>query len=523
MGKMLPSLGALSLHEATQPLSTAGKKDSAVVDMDEPDEPDEPTKPDAVALRNVPPWFRPSRGGRSRRGQDGRLSGRGRGRGTNPTAPDLPKPTAPDPPKPKKKVNMYSKETPAKRMQDIADNQARGRYLSELAGGDGPLNIIVAFLAKRLAPDEDALLNSDSRTLCVGILNACRELRVFRELRMEKMVTDPYDCSNADSPIWKAAMVVFGIDPTYENKWRRNGELITGRLYPNWNEIRMLTDEDKLARTKTTYWGPHATQSWVLETARPNAPETERKLFMDACRAFDGGIRFHHGRTLSRLSNGAPSPFPQPKELWRELVKSDWGVRFLETPWMLEDEGMMEARIKELKHALRRPIQCVNYGDVAMAVATDALQWRLRHLPIISGIVQRALKHNRRVESESEDDFNEVQEQIYALYWVISKLWEQSLPLFDTLCNAHREVVYELIVELCAKSASRATDIGTLFRTAGERNIDVVLMSADNGDPMGVGVRKDVWERLRELVEEGRITMTAISAYDHVANSIRVA
>ena len=530
---MLPSLGALSLHEATQPLSTAGKKNSTVVDMDESDEedegdePDEPTRPDAVALRNVPPGFRPSRGGRSGRGKDGLLRGRGRGRGTNPTAPDPPKPTAPDPPKAKKKVSRYSNETPRKRMQDEAERQRMQQQLtklSDLAGDDGPLTIIMAFLAKRLAPDEDALLNSDMKTLCDGVLAACRELRVFRAIRMQGLATDPYDCANANSPIWKAAMVVFGIDPTYENRWRRDGELITGRLYPNWNEIRILTDEDKLARKTTTNWAPHETQSWVLETARPNAPETKKKLFMDACRAFGGPIRFHHGKTLF---GGAPAPIPQPKELWKQLVGSDWRVRFLHTALPLDEHNLgddgMEARIKEFKHALCRPIKCVDYGDVAMAVATDALKWRLRHLPMAAGIVGRALKHNRRFEPESEDDFKEVQGQIYALLWVISKLWEQCLPVFDTLCLAHREVLYKLIVELCAKSESGATDMVALFGTMQDRNIDVFLLYEASGDPMEVGVRKDAWERLRELVEEGRITMTAISADDHVANSIRVA
>ena len=523
---MLPSLGALSLHEATQPLATAGKKNSTVVDMDESDEedegdePDEPTKPDAVALRNVPPGFRPSRGGRSGRGKDGLLRGRGRGRGTNPTTPDPPKPTAPDPPKAKKKVSRYSNETPRKRMQDEAERQRMLQQvtkLSDLAGDDGPLSIIMAFLAKRLAPDEDALLNSDMKTLCDGVLAACHELRVFRAIRMQGLATDPYDCANANSPIWKAAMVVFGIDPTYENRWRRDGQLITGRSYPHWNEIRMLTDEDKLARNKTANWAPHETQSWVYSTARPNAPETEKKLFMDACRAFGGPIRFHHGKTLF---DGTPAPIPRPVELWKQLVGADWRVRFLQTALSPDDEGM-EARIKEFKYALCRPIKCVDYGDVAMAVPTDALKWRLLHLPMAAGIVARALRFNRRSEPESENDFEKVQRQIYALLWVISKLWEQCLPVFDTLCLAHRDALYKVIVELCAKAESDATDMFALFGTLQERNIDVFLLYEASGEPMEV--RKDAWERLRELVEEGRITMTAISAYDHVANSIRVA
>lgn len=520
---MLPSLGALSLHEATQPLSTAGnkdsavKKDSAVVWMDgsdeedEGDKPDEPTKSDAVALRNAPPGFLPSHAGRSGRGRDGisRSRGRGRGRGTNPTAPV--------PPKAKKQFKGYSKETPGKRMPDEAERQRMRQQmtkLSDLAGDDGPLTIIMAFLAKRLAPDEDALLDSDMKELCKGVYGACDELSTLN--LMGKGGPDPkYDCNDPKSPIWQAAMVIYGIDPDYDNRWQRDGELITGRLYPHWNEIRILTEEDKLPKEdKMINILVSFDRSWVDSKVRSNAPKTERELFMNACRAFGGPIHFYHGKTLF---GGAPAPIPQRKELWKQLVGSR---RFLQSALSSDDEDQ-ETRIKEWKHALRRPIKCVPYGDVAMAVLTDALKWRLRHLPTAAGIVARALKYNRKSESESEGDFKKVQTRMYALLWVISKLWEQCLPVFDTLRLAHRDALYTVLAELCAKSESRATDMFALFGTLQERNIDVFLLYEASGEPMDV--RRDAWERLRELVEEGRITMTADSPWDYTPNRIRVA
>jgi len=110
---------------------------------------------------------------------------------------------------------------------------------------------------------------------------------------------------------------------------------------------------------------------------------------------------------------------------------------------------------------------------------------------------------------------------MYALLWVISKLWEQCLPVFDTLRLAHRDALYTVLAELCAKSESRATDMFALFGTLQERNIDVFLLYDASGEPMDV--RRDAWERLRELVEEGRITMTADSPWDYTPNRIRVA
>ena len=93
----------------------------------------------------------------------------------------------------------------------------------------GPFSLIVEELAKRLAPDAATVSARNVETLCAQVHQACRELATLGTLPGQAI--DPqYDCyADPDGDVWKAAHVIFGVDPTQlgpEDKgaltWRDN-------------------------------------------------------------------------------------------------------------------------------------------------------------------------------------------------------------------------------------------------------------------------------------------------------------
>ncbi len=78
----------------------------------------------------------------------------------------------------------------------------------------GPFSLIVDELAKRLAPDAATISSHSAETLCARVHQACRELATLN--RLPGQAIDPrYDCyADPDGDAWKAAHVIFGVDPT---------------------------------------------------------------------------------------------------------------------------------------------------------------------------------------------------------------------------------------------------------------------------------------------------------------------
>jgi|SaaInlV_125m_DNA_1040241.scaffolds.fasta_scaffold02110_3 hypothetical protein len=78
----------------------------------------------------------------------------------------------------------------------------------------GPFSLIVEELAKRLTPDAATVSARSAKTLCERVHQACRELATLN--RLPGQAIDPrHDCyADPDGDAWKAAHVIFGVDPT---------------------------------------------------------------------------------------------------------------------------------------------------------------------------------------------------------------------------------------------------------------------------------------------------------------------
>ena len=387
-------------------------------------------------------------------------------------------------------------------MQDKAAKEAKeatGTKLSDLPS-EGPLSTIAALLAKRLAPDADAIRNADAEELCNGVFDACDELRTLKTLRVGKGGPDPkYDCTDPDSPIWKAAMVIYGIDPDYENTWANGVPITEPHL---WTEIRMLTETAKMPGGVFSNMDYHNLPR-VDVTAERYAPQTSKDLFLSACHAFRRPIYYNYGRTLTLGTPTSRRLFQRRIDLWEQLTGGA-GARpdfrpfstFLE--WSELTPEQRQIRVEEWKMKLRRPIQCVTYGDVPSAVMTREVKWRLDNLPHAARMIAKVLNTNQRQLLEEDGDEGDVAKtarHMYALLWLISKLWEECLPIRDTIYITHREDLYNVIAELCADAASNAIDRDKLYDTLEARGIA--------GDEHEGRVR-----RLRELVDEGRVKIT---------------
>ena len=87
----------------------------------------------------------------------------------------------------------------------------------------GPFSLIVNELAKRLRPGRQAINNSDADALCRDVGKACRELATLNQLPGQAV--DPkYDCSDPNSPVWKGALVIFGVNPAKKHAFRKSGQ-----------------------------------------------------------------------------------------------------------------------------------------------------------------------------------------------------------------------------------------------------------------------------------------------------------
>ena len=380
-------------------------------------------------------------------------------------------------------------------MQDEAANEATGTNIYDLPS-EGPLSTIAALLAKRLRPDADTIRNAGAEELCNGVSDACDELSTLKTLGVGRGGLRPkYDCSDPNSPIWKAAMVIYGIDPDYKNTWTNGVPITNPRL---WTEIRMLTETAKMPD------GIFANVDYlnlprVDATAEEYAPQTNKDLFRRACHAFSGPIYYNHGRTLTLATPTSRRLFQRQMDLWEQLVGG--GARpfaeFLE--WRQLTPEQRQIKVEEWKKKLRRPIQCVDYGDVGSAVMTSEVKWRLDNLPAAARMITKVLTSNQRhigIEDGDENNYANEQRHMYSLLWVVSKLWEECLPIRDTIHLIQKEQVYRVIVELCANAASNTTVRDTLFDTLEARADTHTHTNTELGD------------RLRELVNEGLIKIT---------------
>ena len=83
----------------------------------------------------------------------------------------------------------------------------------------GPFDTLVEMLANRLNFDtRKEVAGADADVLCKRVAQVCNELAVLNNLpalRQEnKASIDPdFDCANPDARVWKAAHVIFGVDP----------------------------------------------------------------------------------------------------------------------------------------------------------------------------------------------------------------------------------------------------------------------------------------------------------------------
>ena len=83
----------------------------------------------------------------------------------------------------------------------------------------GPFDMIVDMLANRLNFDtRKEVAGADADVLCRRVSQVCDELAVLNNLpalkQANKASIDPdFDCANPDARVWKAAHVIFGVDP----------------------------------------------------------------------------------------------------------------------------------------------------------------------------------------------------------------------------------------------------------------------------------------------------------------------
>ncbi len=83
----------------------------------------------------------------------------------------------------------------------------------------GPFDAIVKMLADRLNFDtRKEVAGADADVLCRRVSQVCDELAVLNNLpalkQANKASIDPdFDCANPDARVWKAAHVIFGVDP----------------------------------------------------------------------------------------------------------------------------------------------------------------------------------------------------------------------------------------------------------------------------------------------------------------------
>lgn len=108
-----------------------------------------------------------------------------------------------------------------------------------------PFSVLVHELAKRLAPDPATIAARSAETLCAQVHQACRELATLGKLPGQA-VDAKYDCyADPNGDVWKAAHVIFGVDPTrfedqdnpmqrYLATWRENFRYLCTAFDPDF-------------------------------------------------------------------------------------------------------------------------------------------------------------------------------------------------------------------------------------------------------------------------------------------------
>ena len=95
--------------------------------------------------------------------------------------------------------------------QEQEDAKKPSPLLRELPPDE--LSVIIETLSKRLKPDNWTVEDQDADALCKGVAQACLELAQLRRLPQARAgEVDVPDCSDPNSPVWVAALVIFGMD-----------------------------------------------------------------------------------------------------------------------------------------------------------------------------------------------------------------------------------------------------------------------------------------------------------------------
>ena len=89
--------------------------------------------------------------------------------------------------------------------------EAANRPSPLLHESEDVLELIIEQLKKHLAPDYWTIENQTAESLCTAVGEACRGLAQLRRLPLAQSLAVT-DCSDPMSPVWVAALIVFGLD-----------------------------------------------------------------------------------------------------------------------------------------------------------------------------------------------------------------------------------------------------------------------------------------------------------------------
>ncbi len=201
-----------------------------------------------------------------------------------------------------------------------------------------PFSIIANELAKRLLPNDDAVAYTDAHVLCARVHQACRELATLN--RLPGQAIDPkYDCSDPNAEVWRAALVIFGMDPS----------LPVGVSRPH--------------RPRNTTW-----KGYFRSLCRVFHPET---LYYDLDEEQDGT------QWVAYSLWGALCQVPDPMWHWPIPLEFRGAI----------DSPENQAKMAAMRFDLRRPVR--RSGRVHR-------KWLIRYAPQVRDAIEWILEHMRR-------------------------------------------------------------------------------------------------------------------------------
>jgi hypothetical protein len=209
-----------------------------------------------------------------------------------------------------------------------------------------PFSIIVDELAKRLTPDAATIKHTDPKSLCREVEKACRELATLN--RLPGLAVDPrYDCYDPNAPVWKAALVIFGVNP-----------------------------KKRTRRLNSRSWKGH---------------------FRDLCAAFNPGYAY----VVFESNNAGGGHWGDGHTLWGTLWDADEKGHFHDHveynqsrarggDWRRNGFEYYKDLAVPLLQEVRRPIRR----------GSSQIAWRIQHMPVLREAVQEI---RGRIESDYRD------------------------------------------------------------------------------------------------------------------------